>query len=79
MALGCVDYVTIFAEPRATRLLAAVRPHIYVKGGDYRLETLDPEERAALEAAGAQIQLLPMTPGKSTSRLIEAARGQVTP
>ena len=74
-ALGCVDYVTIFDEPRATLLLAAVRPHIYVKGGDYRLETLDPEERAALEAAGAEIRLLPLPPGRSTSRLIEAVLG----
>jgi rfaE bifunctional protein nucleotidyltransferase chain/domain len=78
-ALACVDYVTIFSESRATRLLAAVRPHIYVKGGDYRLETLDAEERAALEAAGAQIELLPLTPGKSTSRLIEAVRGPEAP
>ena len=45
-ALACVDFVTIFDEPRATRLLAPVRPHVYVKGGDYRLETLDAEERA---------------------------------
>jgi rfaE bifunctional protein nucleotidyltransferase chain/domain len=75
-ALGCVDFVTIFAEPRATRLLAAVRPHIYVKGGDYRLETLDASERAALGAAGAEIHLVPMTPGRSTSRLIDAVRTQ---
>jgi rfaE bifunctional protein nucleotidyltransferase chain/domain len=75
-ALECVDYVTVFEEPRATRLLASVRPHVYVKGGDYRLDTLDAEERVALEAAGAQIQLLPMTPGRSTSRLIDAVRGE---
>jgi rfaE bifunctional protein nucleotidyltransferase chain/domain len=75
-ALGCVDYVTIFPEPRATRVLTAVRPHIYVKGGDYRLETLEAGERAALEAAGAEIRLVPMTPGRSTSRLIEAMREQ---
>jgi rfaE bifunctional protein nucleotidyltransferase chain/domain len=35
-ALGCVDYVVIFAEPTADRLVAALRPDIYVKGGDYR-------------------------------------------
>ena len=53
-ALACVDYVTVFADPRATRLLAQVRPHVYVKGGDYRLETLNPEEYAVLQAAGAR-------------------------
>ena len=52
-ALTCVDFVTIFEEPRATNLLAQVRPHVYVKGGDYALETLNAEERAALLAAGA--------------------------
>jgi rfaE bifunctional protein nucleotidyltransferase chain/domain len=78
-ALECVDFVTIFEEPRATRVLAAVCPHIYAKGGDYRLETLDPEERAALEAAGTEIQILPMTPGRSTSRLIEAMQTKVAP
>ncbi len=75
-ALACVDYVTIFEEPRATQLLAAVRPQVYVKGGDYRLETLDPDERAVLQAAGAEIHLVPMTPGRSTSRLIDSVREQ---
>lgn len=70
-ALACVDYVTIFDEPRATRLLATVRPQVYAKGGDYRLETLNPEERAALEAAGSEIRFVPMVPGRSTTGLLE--------
>src|SRR6266550_4449592 len=45
-ALACVDLVTIFPEIRATKFLAAVRPAVYVKGGDYTSETLDEEERA---------------------------------
>ena len=71
LALGCVDFVTIFAEPRATALLAAVRPHIYVKGGDYTLETLHAEERTALLAAGAEIRFVPLVPGRSTTVLAE--------
>ncbi len=74
-ALSCVDYVTTFESARATELLAAVRPHVYVKGGDYRLETLDPEERRALEAAGSRIVLEPMLPGRSTTALIAAMAG----
>ena len=70
-ALACVDHVTIFQEPRATRLLAAVRPHVYVKGGDYRLETLDAEERAVLVTVGAAIEFVPMVPGHSTTGIIE--------
>ncbi len=76
-ALACVDYVTIFEEPRATRLLAEVRPHVYVKGGDYTLETLNPEERAVLLAAGTQIVFVPMVPGRSTTRLVEEMKKSV--
>ncbi len=65
-ALECVDFVTIFDEPRATRLLTQTRPHVYVKGSDYRLETLDPGERAALEQIGARIELVPLVLGEST-------------
>ena len=70
-ALECVDYVVIFPEVRATSLLEKVRPSIYVKGGDYTTETLDPEERTVLENAGAEIRIVPFEAGHSTSALIE--------
>ncbi|MDQ6765040.1 MAG: adenylyltransferase/cytidyltransferase family protein [Verrucomicrobiota bacterium] len=73
-ALECVDHVAIFPELRATGLLEQVRPAIYVKGGDYTAETLDPEERAVLVRAGAEIKILPLETGFSTSRLIEQMR-----
>src|SRR4051794_33917963 len=34
-ALHCVDYVVLFGDPTATRLVAALTPDVYVKGGDY--------------------------------------------
>ncbi|HEY7019919.1 MAG TPA: adenylyltransferase/cytidyltransferase family protein [Ktedonobacterales bacterium] len=34
-ALGAVDYVTIFADATAERLVRLLRPDIYVKGADY--------------------------------------------
>ena len=70
-ALQCVDLVTVFPQIRATQFIAAVRPAIYVKGGDYRAETLDEEERAVLKEIGAEIRLIPFEAGYSTSRLIE--------
>ena len=70
-ALECVDHVIIFPEVRATQLLEKVRPAIYVKGGDYTAETLHPDERAALEHAGAEIRILPFEKGHSTSNLID--------
>ena len=70
-ALGCVDYVVIFQEVRATEFLEQVRPAIYVKGGDYKAETLNAEERAVLEKAGAEIRIVPFEPGYSTTALID--------
>jgi len=70
-ALQCVDLVTVFPQIRATQFIAAVRPAIYVKGGDYRGETLDEQERAVLKEIGAEIRLIPFEAGYSTSRLIE--------
>ena len=73
-ALGCVDYVVIFGDKRATGLLRTVRPHIYAKGGDYTPASLDAGERAALEEAGAEIEILPMVPGRSTTSVLERMR-----
>ena len=54
-ALACVDFVTIFHTERVTELVRAIRPHIYAKGGDYTVESLDSGERAALAEIGAEI------------------------
>ncbi|MEC8929718.1 MAG: adenylyltransferase/cytidyltransferase family protein [Verrucomicrobiota bacterium] len=69
-ALTAVDGVCVFEEIRATEFLKLAQPNVYVKGGDYTLEELDPEERAAVEAAGGVIRLLALVPGRSTSALV---------
>lgn len=66
-ALECVDRVVVFEEKRATRIIDAIRPHLYAKGGDYTPESLNPEERAALDRAGTEIRILSLVPGQSTS------------
>ena len=73
-ALRCVDHVTIFEGMRVTEVIQVLRPAIYSKGGDYTLETLDPGERAALEEVGAEIRLLPLVPGRSTTGILERAK-----
>lgn len=73
-ALACVDAVVIFPEKRAHRFLGTVQPDIYVKGGDYRPETLDARERAVLTAIGSKVRILPFVKGFSTTRLIEKIR-----
>jgi rfaE bifunctional protein nucleotidyltransferase chain/domain len=69
-ALACVDTVVIFCEPRLTAEIRALRPDVYCKAGDYTLEKLNPEERAALQEVGADIRFLPFMPGFSTTELI---------
>lgn len=70
-ALESVDGVCIFTERRATRFLSAAQPDIYVKGGDYTVETLDAEERGVVQAANAKIVIIPFVAGKSTTGLLE--------
>lgn len=69
-ALECVDYVTIFPERRATNFLMQLTPATYVKGGDYKPETLAAEEREALEKMGTQIRIIAFEKGYSTSSTI---------
>ena len=75
-ALRVVDLVTIFPEVRAHRFLEAVRPHLYVKGGDYTVDQFDPGERAVLQAVGAEIEVLPLVPGKSTTGTLRRIGGK---
>jgi len=66
-----VDAVVIFPEKRATRFLGEVRPEVYVKGGDYQPEQLDREELAAVQAGGGTVKVLRLTPGRSTSAVLQ--------
>jgi rfaE bifunctional protein nucleotidyltransferase chain/domain len=66
-----VDAVLIFSEKRATRFLDAVRPDIYVKGGDYQAEQLDQDELAAVKKGGGIVKVLPLIPGRSTTAVLQ--------
>jgi rfaE bifunctional protein nucleotidyltransferase chain/domain len=70
-ALESVSGVCIFAEPTATRFLTAAKPDIYVKGGDYTLDTLNQDERRTVEQAGGKIVIIPFVPGKSTTAVLK--------
>src|SRR5205085_7023491 len=69
-ALACVDLVTIFPDLRATRFLETVAPDVYVKGGDYKTDTLNPKERNVLQRIGAKIEIVSFEQGYSTSDLL---------
>ena len=71
-ALGCVDYVIIFDEPTAERLVEALRPEVYVKGGDYAGDSKALPESNVVERYGGRVVLLPYVGGKSTTNIIAA-------
>ena len=74
-ALGCVDLVTLFHTPRATEVIRAVRPALYVKGGDYTVASLDPDEYGAIQEVGAEVEILALVPGKSTTAVVRKLVG----
>jgi D-glycero-beta-D-manno-heptose 1-phosphate adenylyltransferase len=68
--LRSVDGIVIFRGKRLAREIAALEPDVYCKAGDYTLGKLDPQERAALQAAGSKVVFLPFLRGFSTTRLV---------
>lgn len=66
--LRAVDGVIIFEDATAEGLLSALRPEIYVKGGDYQHKPLP--ERSLVEAYGGQVVLIDYLPNHSTTALI---------
>jgi rfaE bifunctional protein nucleotidyltransferase chain/domain len=72
-ALQSVDLVTLFDEVKPLALLRIVRPDLYVKGGDYDVETL--EETALVRSWGGEARALPFVDGYSTTALVQRIRG----
>lgn len=68
-ALSAIDYVVIFEENTAERLIGEVQPSIYVKGGDYNVKDLP--EAAIVANYGGKTILIPEVPGKSSSNIIK--------
>ena len=69
--LGCVDAVVIFPQKRATEFLRAVRPEVYVKGGDYHADQLDKDEVKVVTDGGGEVQVMALTPGRSTTAVLQ--------
>ncbi|MGH8171075.1 MAG: adenylyltransferase/cytidyltransferase family protein [Steroidobacteraceae bacterium] len=72
-ALESVSFVTPFDEPTPCELLQRCRPEIYVKGGDYDIETL--EETRLVRSWGGRSVAIPFVEGYSTSTLVQRIRG----
>ena len=71
-ALESVSLVTWFDEDTPVELLRALRPQIYVKGGDYDMRTL--AETALVESWGGRALAIPFVDGYSTTALVSRIR-----
>lgn len=71
-ALGCVDLVICFDQKTPVELIKMVKPEIYVKGGDYQIETLP--ETAAIAAWGGKAIAIPFLHERSTTKLLSKIR-----
>jgi rfaE bifunctional protein nucleotidyltransferase chain/domain len=68
-ALGCVDYVVVFDEPDASRVLDILRPAVHAKGTDYTEQTVP--ERNKVLAYGGSVQITGDPKNHSTRGIIE--------
>ena len=69
-AISLVDYICIFPEKTAVEFLDLVKPDVYVKGGDYSLDTLDKGEREVLEKNSADIRFIEIEKEISTTKIL---------
>lgn len=72
-ALECVDVVTVFDEDTPLELVDCITPDVIVKGGDYDESTIVGAE--SVRARGGDVVVVPLTPGQSTTSIIERMRG----
>jgi rfaE bifunctional protein nucleotidyltransferase chain/domain len=71
-ALESVDLVILFANKTPVELIKRVRPDVYVKGGDYAIETL--AETEVVKAWGGQAYAIPFIYDRSTTSLLVKIR-----
>jgi rfaE bifunctional protein nucleotidyltransferase chain/domain len=77
-ALASMDAAVVFAGRTAEAPIAALRPDIYVKGGDYAVD--EAEERAGktplpeaplVRSLGGIVRTVPLVPGRSTTGIVQ--------
>jgi D-beta-D-heptose 7-phosphate kinase/D-beta-D-heptose 1-phosphate adenosyltransferase len=74
-SLECVDFVVLFGELRPDNLIRAVRPHLHVKGGDYKAAALP--EKKLVESLGGQVVVIPPIKGRSTTNIVAKILGKI--
>jgi len=69
-AMEAVDYVVVFDDARAEKIVRLVRPDVLIKGEDYRGQVVDGQR--FVEAYGGRVALAPLLEGRSTSATMKA-------
>ncbi len=68
-ALEMVDYVVYFSEETPAKLIAQVKPHILVKGADYKISEIVGAD--FVKANGGKVRRIKLLKGRSTSGIIK--------
>ncbi len=71
-ALSCVDCVIIFDEEDPLKVIQYLKPHILVKGGDWKEEEIIGAD--VVKKAGGEVARIPYIGGFSTSDIIKKIR-----
>ena len=72
VALESVDMAVLFAEQTPVSLIEKIRPDIYVKGGDYEIDTL--AETRLVKTWGGKAIVIPFLYERSTTSLLGKIR-----
>lgn len=73
-ALACVDLVITYKQRKATAIIEALQPAVFVKGGEYAEVGVDEDEEAAVDAYGGVIRFAPVFDHPSTTDLLVRIR-----
>ncbi|MCC6398444.1 MAG: D-glycero-beta-D-manno-heptose 1-phosphate adenylyltransferase [Bacteroidetes bacterium] len=68
-ALRCVDYVVFFGDDTPARLIARLLPDVLVKGADWKKGQIVGGD--VVEAHGGTVRRIRLTPGRSTTNVIQ--------
>ena len=72
-AFEAVDCVVVFDADTPIDLIEALRPDVLVKGGDYTEATI--VGASEVRRWGGDVRVIPLTPGQSTTNIIQTLRG----
>ncbi|OGX30308.1 MAG: glycerol-3-phosphate cytidylyltransferase [Omnitrophica WOR_2 bacterium RIFCSPHIGHO2_01_FULL_49_10] len=67
-SLGFIDYVIIFGDVTPLRLIKAIKPHVLVKGADWKVGKIVGAD--FVKSYGGRVVAIPLVKGKSTTGLI---------